>query len=186
MDRFDELASGESGTIPGDETFKLYDTFGFPLDLTELMAAERGYSVDVDGFERALEAQRSRSRADRAASGVVLDDAADAEGWVELADGPQTFVGYDTLGADTVVLAVKRDGDVVGLVLRENPFYLESGGQVSDVGAVQGDGWRLDVGRVAGVDGRSALFGTVEGSFPPSLDAPLAVPRGRRAAFTLD
>jgi len=64
MARFDELASGDGGTIPGGEAFKLYDTFGFPIDLTQLMAAERGYEVDLEGFERALEEQRSRSRAD--------------------------------------------------------------------------------------------------------------------------
>ena len=66
LTRFDELAGAESGVIPGGEAFKLYDTFGFPLDLTQLMADEKGVQVDVDGFESALEEQRARSRADRA------------------------------------------------------------------------------------------------------------------------
>ena len=67
MSRFDELApgGGKGGEVPGIEAFRLYDTFGFPLDLTQLMAEERGYRVDVAGFGEALEAQRARSRADQ-------------------------------------------------------------------------------------------------------------------------
>src|SRR6056297_256384 len=104
MQRFSELASGEGGTIPGDEAFKLYDTFGFPLDLTELMAEERGYDVDVEGFEAALEAQRERSRADRAMSGGGSHDQDDERGWTVLHEGPQRFVGYDQLRVETGLL----------------------------------------------------------------------------------
>jgi alanyl-tRNA synthetase len=181
MARFDELASGQGGTIPGEEAFKLYDTFGFPLDLTELMAAERGYRVDLEGFERALEEQRRRSRADRAAARTGLEDLEGAGAWAVLAEGAQTFVGYDTLSAVTEVLAYQRlDGGGgeardLGLVLRENPFYLESGGQVSDVGEVQGEGWTLEVTRVVSVGGRTAVFGPVRGRFPERVAAPLRV-----------
>jgi alanyl-tRNA synthetase len=176
MDRFDELASGKSGTIPGDEAFKLYDTFGFPLDLTQLMAEERGYAVDVDGFERALEGQRSRSRADRAASGVGYGYAmAHGVAQVALSDGEQTFIGYDTLQTDTEVLTYISDGGRVGLVLRDNPFYRESGGQVSDIGEVHGDGWTMHVDDVVEVDGRTAVFGPIEGPFPAAPGAPLPV-----------
>ncbi len=166
MSRFEELASGKSGTIPGDEAFKLYDTFGFPLDLTELMAAERGYTVDVAGFERALDEQRSRSRADRAASQPIMGAAAGDESWTTLSEKDQSFVGYDTLSARTDVLAYRVDGQRVGLVLRENPFYVESGGQVSDVGEVRGEGWVLRVTDVAKVGGRTAVSGPVTGTFP--------------------
>lgn len=89
MGRFDELApvgGAAASVIPGDEVFRLYDTFGFPLDLTQLMAEERGYQVDVEGFESALEQQRARSRADRTASGVGLADDSDAAGWTNLVD----------------------------------------------------------------------------------------------------
>jgi alanyl-tRNA synthetase len=164
MERFDQLASGKGGTIAGDEAFKLYDTFGFPLDLTELMAAERGYAVDVAGFEHALAGQRSRSRADRAASQAALA-AGTEDGWVSLSDAAQSFVGYDRLGGETAVLAWRADGGKVGLVLRENPFYAESGGQVSDVGEVTGEGWTLRVTDVAKTGGRTAVFGTVTGAF---------------------
>jgi alanyl-tRNA synthetase len=171
MSRFEELASGTGGTIPGNEAFKLYDTFGFPLDLTELMAAERGYAVDVEGFERALAGQRSRSRADRAASQAALAAGTGEEGWTILSGDDQTFVGYETTSSETEVLAWRVDGDRLGLVLRRNPFYVESGGQVSDVGEVRGDGWTLRVSDVAKVGGRTAVFGTVSSKLPPQLDA---------------
>jgi alanyl-tRNA synthetase len=183
MERFSELASGEGGTIPGDEVFKLYDTFGFPLDLTQLMAEERGYEVDVDGFDAALEAQRARSRADRAMSGVAIDDHEDEDDWTVLASSPQEFVGYDTLRAETRVLAFRVEGASGGIVLEENPFYLESGGQVSDAGRVTGDGWALEVERVGRVGAWSAVFGPVSGAFPvgsSEVHAVAEVPEGVR------
>ncbi|MDX1493494.1 MAG: alanine--tRNA ligase, partial [Longimicrobiales bacterium] len=171
LERFDELAGGEGGTIPGDEAFKLYDTFGFPLDLTQLMAEERGYEVDVEGFEEALEAQRRRSRADRAASGPAMETGLDVEGWTDLADGSQKFVGYTRLTSETPVLRFKELDDGVGLVLAENPFYVESGGQVSDRGRVVGDGWELQVREVTKLDGDTVVVGPVSGDFPgESLD----------------
>ena len=169
MERFSELASGEGGAIPGDEAFKLYDTFGFPLDLTQLMAEERGYEVDVAGFQTALEAQRARSRADRATSGVAIDDVGEGE-WTSLLDGDQRFVGYDRLTSETRVLAFQADGARLGLVLEENPFYVESGGQVSDAGVVSGDGWSMEVDHVARFGERTAVFGQVQGPFPLDPD----------------
>ena len=183
MERFEELAAGEGGTIPGDEAFKLYDTFGFPLDLTQLMAEERGYDVDVDGFDVALDAQRARSRADRASSGATVEGSEDEGGWTVLSDAPQTFVGYDRLTSETRVLALRSEGGTAGLVLEENPFYLESGGQVSDHGRVWGDGWSVDVERVAAVGGRTAVFGPVTGAIPAdgeALPAKAEVPSGVR------
>jgi len=167
LTRFAELASGEAGTIPGEEVFKLYDTFGFPLDLTELMAEERGYAVDVAGFHTALDAQRARSRADRAASGSGAADANDGAGWTVLDDGGQLFVGYDRLSSDAGVLRVKSGDDEIGLILAENPVYVESGGQVSDSALVCGNGWEMVVQRVSKVDGMTAVFGPVTGSFDP-------------------
>ncbi|WP_405284504.1 alanine--tRNA ligase [Gaopeijia maritima] len=166
LDRFEELApAGGTGTIPGDEAFRLYDTFGFPLDLTELMAEERGWTVDAKGFARALEAQRARSRADRAASGVVVEGGETFEGWSGSEHATQSFVGYAGVEARSPVLAWRRDGDRVGLILRDNPFYLESGGQVSDRGSVVGDGWTVTVDDVRSIEGRSAVFGTIEGDW---------------------
>ncbi len=186
LSRFDELAPADTdaGTIPGDEAFKLYDTFGFPLDLTELMAEERGWQVDVEGFEEALEEQRARSRADRAASGVALDERDSGEGWTDLSDEEQRFTGYASLTEGTPVLAWRREGARLGLVLRDNPFYLESGGQVSDVGTVAGDGWTLTVEEVHTVGGRTAVVGPVRGEltepFPEGAEVQASVPRPPR------
>ena len=166
LSRFDELASADSRIIPGEEAFKLYDTFGFPLDLTQLMAEERGVQVDVVGFDAALEEQRERSRKDRAESGVDGDALADAGGWTSLSASEQVFVGYEVLEVETDVLRWKTVEGGVGLMLRENPFYAESGGQLADAGSVEGEGWSMAVQRVARIPGGTAVFGPVAGVFP--------------------
>ncbi|MEJ2203693.1 MAG: alanine--tRNA ligase-related protein, partial [Gemmatimonadota bacterium] len=184
MSRFDEVAplGAEGGVVPGREAFRLYDTFGFPLDLTQLMAEERGYEVDVEGFEESLEAQRRRSRADREATDLGADGS-DAENWIRVARGTQTFVGYDVTSLETRVLAWRVDEDLVGLVLERNPFYVESGGQVSDRGEVRGYGWSLEVDDVRRIAGETAVFGDVEGEFSPRpdpLEVEASVPVGVR------
>jgi alanyl-tRNA synthetase len=181
--RFDELAP-ESGTagkgkaeISGADAFKLYDTFGFPLDLTELMAEERGYSVDVEGFESALEGQRERSRADRAQSGPKLSGEDLGGGWQILQEkGEQRFTGYDRLETETEVLALRMSEEGLALQVADNPFYVEGGGQVSDTGLVEGDGWSSEICDVARVGDRVALLGTVpDGAFPASPEGSLRV-----------
>ncbi|HEX7240501.1 MAG TPA: alanine--tRNA ligase, partial [Longimicrobiaceae bacterium] len=169
---FDQLApEGGSGTLAGADVFKLYDTFGFPVDLTELMARERGYEVELEGFERALGAQRRRSREDRAAAGIGVEADAFAMGWEEVpgAEGAeQEFAAYRATSLETDVLAFRRMEDGrVALQLRENPFYAESGGQVSDRGHVRGEGWTLAVEEARRVAGRVAVVGPVEGDFAP-------------------
>ena len=178
LDRFEELAAAaEAGsrTIPGGDAFKLYDTFGFPPDLTRLMAEERGLAVDMARFDESLEEQRRRSRADRDQSAAGFGDEEEGEGWTELSDGEQEFVGYDRLEEATEVLAFRTSGAGLGLILALNPFYVESGGQVSDVGEVRGQGWSLRVADVRKVGGRTAVFGEVQGSFPAQPEAPLEV-----------
>ena len=170
MKRFDEIAPENGGgeEIGGGDVFRLYDTYGFPLDLTELMAEERGYTVDMAGFEASLEEQRRRSRADRAAAGIEHGDEL-AHGWTELeADPEQAFIGYEATEAETEVVAYRRENGRAAIQLRENPFYVESGGQISDSGRVEGDGWSMEVEDVRKVGGRSALIGSVEGEFPAS------------------
>ncbi|MBW3535477.1 MAG: alanine--tRNA ligase, partial [Gemmatimonadetes bacterium] len=178
MELFDRVApvDGAGGVIPGEEAFRLYDTHGFPLDLTELMAGERGYRVDHEGFERALDAQRSRSRADRARSTREVEGDESLEAWSRLEAGAeQRFVGYEGCEADTDVLAFRRDDGRLGVVLRDNPFYLESGGQVSDQGMVEGEGWRVAVDEVRRVDGLTAVFGALAGAGPHEADVPVRV-----------
>ena len=166
MARFDRIAPEEgSGTISGDEAFRLYDTFGFPLDLTELMAEERGYEVDVEGFEEALEEQRARSRREQ--------DEGDAErsgaGAAALStDEEQEWVGYDRLRVETGVLEHEALDGSHAFLLRQNPFYAEAGGQVSDTGRIEGDGWVVDVETVVENErGQTVAAGpVVEGEIP--------------------
>jgi alanyl-tRNA synthetase len=176
LTRFEQLAPAHTtqggvevrGTISGEDAFKLYDTFGFPIDLTELMAHERGYTVDIPGFEAALEKQRTRSKDERKTRklSVEADALGDLATW-ERGEGDGSdarFVGYDTVEVDTQVAAVRRlEGNRVAILLRESPFYAESGGQVSDEGEIVGKGWRVDVDGVRKVNGRSAALGVLTG-----------------------
>ena len=171
MALFDQVAplrdGGRAGVITGEDAFHLYDTHGFPLDLTELMARERGHRVDVAGFEQALEAQRARSRADRDRTEHDVGGAEALDGWTVLdAGAEQCFVGYDAREQQTDLLSHRVEGDRASLVLRENPFYLEGGGQVSDLGEVAGSGWALTVDWVRKVDGWTAVGGPLGGSLP--------------------
>ncbi|EES73957.1 MULTISPECIES: alanine--tRNA ligase [Paenibacillus] len=130
--------------ISGDDAFKLYDTYGFPLDLTEDFAAEHGLSVDREGFEAAMEEQRERARAARHESGSMM-----VQGGV-LADftTKTEFVGYNELEVTTSIVAIVVDDafvDTLGegqsgqVILASTPFYAESGGQVSDQGTIHND-----------------------------------------------
>jgi len=188
MKRFDELAPAKTtqgsttmhGTISGEDAFKLYDTFGFPIDLTELMARERGYSVDISGFESALQGQRTQSQEDRRSKkiGIAQDVLGDGD-WAHGEEGT-AFVGYDSLDVSTDVIASRDlpDGRVA-VMLRETPFYVESGGQISDRGEIQGEGWRVDVDEVRKVDGRIAALGKASGKVTAGR-ARAVVPRDRR------
>ena len=210
MKRFDEIAPAHTtqgstamrGTVSGEDAFRLYDTFGFPIDLTELMARERGYTVDISGFEAALSRQRELSQEERKSKkiSVAADELADAKSWdtVQTQTGklivtgfppevivspplpPTKFVGYDTVEIESQVTAVRQIGEGrVAVLLRETPFYAESGGQVSDGGEIVGEGWRVDVDEVRKVDGRIAALGKLTGavSFGPAV---ARVPSDRR------
>ncbi|MGH8265639.1 MAG: alanine--tRNA ligase [Steroidobacteraceae bacterium] len=127
------------GSIPGAEVFRLYDTYGFPPDLTADIARERGVTVDLEGFEKEMQAQRARARA-------ASKFGADLREGVKL-DATTEFRGYDRLADDAKVVALVRDGVAVRelktgekgqIVLDHTPFYAESGGQVGDTGTLQG------------------------------------------------
>ena len=144
---------GEDGALPGAVAFKLYDTFGFPLDLTQDALREQGRSVDTAGFDAAMQEQRTRARAAWAGSG----DAATERVWFDLRErlGATEFLGYSTEGAEGEVLALVVDGAAVqqadavrpvAVILNQTPFYAESGGQVGDAGWITGpDGLRVRI-----------------------------------------
>ena len=125
------IASTEGKVVSGQKAFELYDTFGFPIDLTALILREKGYSLDEAGFEAAMQEQKARSRA---ASEVSTAD------WTILTEGnTETFVGYDQLVNEVKVTRYrkvdsKKDGTIYQLVLNNTPFYPEGGGQVGDKG----------------------------------------------------
>ncbi|MBU6411774.1 MAG: alanine--tRNA ligase, partial [Verrucomicrobia bacterium] len=123
--------------IPGDFAFKLYDTYGFPLDLTELMARERGLTVDKEGFERLMEEQRTRGRAAQKKTIIEVSQIASR--------APTRFVGYDELETAATVLEAANIKDKTAVVLDVSPMYAEMGGQVGDTGELK-DGshhWRV-------------------------------------------
>ena len=135
----------EGGALPGAVAFKLYDTFGFPLDLTQDALREQGRGVDAEGFEAAMTEQRTRARAAWAGTG----DAATERVWFDLREklGATEFLGYSTEAAEAQVLGLVVEGDAVevahpgaavAMVLNQTPFYAESGGQVGDAGRVTG------------------------------------------------
>ncbi|MCD9029193.1 alanine--tRNA ligase [Luteimonas sp. BDR2-5] len=147
---FDEVAARSSGTIPGEDAFRLYDTYGFPLDLTADIARERGLDVDMAGFDAAMQRQRETARAaGKFASGTGLP----ADLVARLT--PTVFAGYDATTADDLqVVALLRDGrpvDVIGagddavVILDRTPFYAESGGQVGDTGVLAAGDARFEV-----------------------------------------
>src|SRR3989441_680671 len=167
LSRMEELR--HQPVISGEDAFKLYDTYGFPLDLTQMIAAEHGHSVDVEGFEQALGQQRRRSRAARARGKRDPGHGERGGEWVEVKKkGKQKWIGYESTRAETDSIAFRQSGDQLELILEENPFYAESGGQVSDTGVVKGDGWELTVEGVEKVDGRNAVVGTFGETFEPT------------------
>lgn len=146
----DVAAKASNGVIPGIDAFRLYDTYGFPLDLTQDIARERDLTVDIAGFDAAMEQQRETARAaGKFGGGVTLP----AELVATLT--PTVFLGYDSLqSGDLRVLALLKDGrpvqsasagDALIVITDRTPFYAESGGQVGDTGALGGQGVRLAV-----------------------------------------
>ncbi len=144
---------GDKQALPGSVAFKLYDTYGFPLDLTQDALREQGRGVDLDGFQAAMQEQRTRARAAWAGSG----DAATEQVWFETKErvGATEFLGYSTESAEGEILALVLNGvgastatagTDVAVVLNQTPFYAESGGQVGDTGTISGpDGLAITV-----------------------------------------
>jgi alanyl-tRNA synthetase len=176
----------------GVTAFTLYDTFGFPLDLTQDALRPRGIGVDIAAFTDAMEQQRAKARASWAGSGEAADEAV----WFALREkvGATEFLGYETESAEGVVAALVRDGKEVSalkqgesgaVVLNQTPFYGESGGQVGDTGVLRGEGVRFRVTDTQKHAGDVFVhFGTVEeGTLSAGTALALEVDHGRRGAI---
>jgi alanyl-tRNA synthetase len=180
-ERFEALVSAGAGRIAGDDAFRLYDTFGLPIELIIEMAAERGVAVDVDGFRAAMEEQRERSRA-----------AAQRTGFGAVTSVPATrFVGYETLTAEGNVLAlaggasdtVLSSGESGVVYLDVTPFYAEAGGQIGDAGHLE---WRdgratvSDTTYLPGTEARAHHVRVDSGELRPGMTVTAIVEAERR------
>ncbi len=182
----------QGARLKGETAFTLYDTYGFPLDLTQDALRARGIGVDVEGFNAAMEQQKAKARESWKGSG----DAATEAVWFGLRErlGATEFLGYETETAEGVVAALVRDGKEAGslktgdagaVVLNQTPFYAESGGQVGDIGVLTGEGVRFrvtDTQKKAG-DLFVHIGAVEEGVLKPGVALSLEVDRARRTAI---
>jgi alanyl-tRNA synthetase len=181
----------EGGVLPGETAFKLYDTYGFPLDLTQDAVRAKGLTVDLGGFDAAMARQREMARENWTGSGQV---AAAAE-WFAIRDrlGPTEFLGYEAVEATAELLVLVKDGaevaqankgETVQALFDRTPFYAESGGQAGDRGVAEWEGGKgrvTDVQKLAG-DLNVHDLEILEGSLAPGVRVHLAVDAERRAA----
>ncbi len=190
----DEKSAGlaKGAMFDGETAFTLYDTYGFPLDLTQDALRARGIGVDLASFTDAMDRQRAKARASWSGSG----DAADEAVWFGLREkaGATEFLGYETESAEGVVAAVVRDGKAVdslkkgesgAVVMNQTPFYAESGGQVGDTGVMKRDGARLTVTdtQKKASDVFAHVVTVEEGAIKPGDALQLTVDHARRSAI---
>lgn len=188
----EEIASlPDDADLPGETAFRLYDTYGFPLDLTQDALREMGRGVDVNAFDSAMDVQKAKARAAWAGSG----ESAEAQVWFDLAEaaGPTEFLGYDTETSEGQVLAIVRSGELtdaatagesVLIVVNQTPFYAEAGGQVGDSGTLTTDSGRADITDTRKAAGIFIHFADVaEGRIAVGDGAMLEVDHGRRTAI---
>ena len=187
-DATDKLGAGDM--LDGETAFKLYDTYGFPLDLTQDALRQRSISVDLAGFTDAMERQKAEARKSWAGSG----EAATETVWFAVREklGATEFLGYETEKAEGIVATLVRDGKVVdgavegeavAVVVNQTPFYGESGGQMGDTGTISGEGFRIDVTDTQKkADGLFVHVGKVaKGSVRTGAAVELEVDHARRA-----
>ncbi|MGH1465528.1 MAG: alanine--tRNA ligase [Cognatishimia sp.] len=186
----DELVGlAENAPLPGAAAFKLYDTYGFPLDLTQDALREKGREVDTGGFDTAMAEQKAKARAAWSGSG----ESADSTLWFDIADkhGTTDFLGYDTEVAEGQIVALVVDGEQsenatgkVQIILNQTPFYAESGGQVGDTGVIKtetGTAKITDTKKAAGVFIHIAEI--TDGEISNGQGAQLEVSNARRSAI---
>lgn len=191
MSLLDEATAGlgSGGVLAGETAFKLYDTYGFPLDLTQDAVRAKGLTVDTDGFDAAMERQRAQGREAWTGSG----QSAQGAGWLAVRDrlGPTDFTGHDDIVGNSEVLALARDGEqaesaaageTVEVLFDRTPFYAEGGGQAGDTGLIEWDGGAgqvLDTRKEAG-DLHVHVVKITGGTLKPGQRATLSVDAAKR------
>tara|TARA_R110000868_G_scaffold304437_10_gene565140 strand:+ start:10427 stop:13108 length:2682 start_codon:yes stop_codon:yes gene_type:complete len=175
IDIFNEMLKGTK-KLSGEDAFKLHDTYGFPIDLTQLMAREKGVEVDVEGFIKNMKEQKDRARA---AGKFGVDHNAN-EAWATVQDGSRAdykseFVGYDDFETDTLILGYRKEGDRFAIQLSKTPFYAESGGQVADTGLLTNGEEFINIVDVKKVQGNfihyaEKLPSNLEGTWTATID----------------
>jgi len=185
-----DLKASAADTIPGTELFKLYDTYGFPLDLAQDIAEDNRLKIDEHGFHKEMEMQKTRARAswtggEEEVTGVYRD--------ILKRSGPTEFLGYDTLRSDSTVIAIVKDGELadgaeegekVEIVLDQTPFYGESGGQTGDQGSIRVDGVKINVEDTKKFHGLMLHVSKVEkGHLSTGLTVHAFVPEERRKSI---
>jgi len=184
---FDQVVAGLAGdaqrpVFPGTDAFKLHDTYGFPIGLTQLMAEERGLTVDLEGFDHQMEEARKRSRGGDASSADVK---ALLTEWVQKNDAPATeFVGHDATEADGEVLHVIDLGEQSAVVLDRTPFYAEQGGQVGDRGTISAGGNTFNVADTQKIGETYFHIGTGTVDAAAGTKAEASVDQSRREPIT--
>ncbi|OLC26411.1 MAG: alanine--tRNA ligase [Actinobacteria bacterium 13_1_20CM_2_65_11] len=180
MERFERIVARHPKVISGADAFLLHDTFGFPIDLTRELAAERGLQVDEEGFRAAMAAQKQRSRREV------------PKGWLTVKEFPKSeFTGYGELATQTSILAIRKDGqpadraaegEEVEVFLERTPFYAESGGQIGDTGTISTESGRMRVEdtQKPADDVIAHLGSVVTGELRVGEPATAAVDAGRR------
>ncbi|MBO5423412.1 MAG: alanine--tRNA ligase [Fibrobacteraceae bacterium] len=143
LERFENIVQELNGAkvIAGDKVFQLYDTYGFPPDLTGILAEEKGLSIDEAGFEKCMEEQKARARANMKQGINTMG----TEGWTQYSEVSTEFVGYELATCETKIARFREDKGVLSIVLEKSPFYAEMGGQVGDKGTLVASGLEISV-----------------------------------------
>ncbi|MHC4959554.1 MAG: alanine--tRNA ligase [Planctomycetota bacterium] len=176
------VADMVGGTLDGQTAFTLYDSHGFPLELSEEILAERGLKVDRQGFDRCMEAQRKRSREGSTIAGEVFQATIVTD--IKKRVGATEFLGYDHIRADGTVMHQARESGRTALILDRTPFYAEAGGQVGDTGVIEGDGWLFNVADTKKLEGYTLHWGHFQEGDKATGKADMVVDGLRRRAIT--
>ncbi len=159
IELFDQIISDlkkkKETIIPGSEVFKLYDTFGFPVDLTNVMAVEQGFTIDEQGFEKLMEQQKQMGKkASKEKLASINISIKDLSSFEIQSDAPVEFTGYDTLRTNAKVTGSKKEKDTDLVILDRTPFYVEAGGQIDDTGEIIVNDAHLDVVDVTKIENK--------------------------------